>query len=201
MDKKTVIRAFIAIKISPDILERIDQVSIELHTRLKDVPIRWVPTENIHLTLKFLGNVSTANLEMLKEILDKVGSGHKTCDISVGGIGAFPKPHNPRVIWVGMEVANELLSLQHDIEVETARLGYSREHRPFSPHLTIGRVSRNATAQDVHAISDVLEGYKVGFLGASRIREVYLYRSDLKPDGAVYTPIHAANLVGTVRES
>lgn len=197
----SVIRAFIAINISPDILERIDQVSSELKSRLKGVPIRWVPADNIHLTLKFLGNVSTSNLEMLKEILDKIVSGHQACDISVGGIGAFPKPNNPRVLWVGMEVAGELVSLQHDIEVETARLGYSREHRPFSAHLTIGRVSRNASAQDVHAISGVLESYKVGFLGASRIREVYLYRSDLKPDGAVYTAIHSANLVRTSRDS
>jgi 2'-5' RNA ligase len=157
--------------------------------------------DNIHLTLKFLGNVSTSNLEMLKEILDKIASGHQACDISVGGIGAFPKPHNPRVLWVGMEVAGELMSVQHDIEVETARLGYSREHRPFSPHLTIGRVSRNATTQDVHAISGVLESYKVGFLGASRIREVYLYRSDLKPDGAVYTAIHSASLIRTSRDT
>jgi 2'-5' RNA ligase len=197
----SVIRAFIAINISPDILDRIDQVSGELKSRLKGVPIRWVPADNIHLTLKFLGNVSTANIEMLKEILDKIVTGHKSCDISVGGIGAFPKPHSPRVIWVGMEVAGELVSLQHDIEIETARLGYSREHRPFSPHLTIGRVSRNASTHDVHAISGVLENYKVGFLGASRIREVFLYRSDLKPDGAVYTPIHSANLVRTNKDN
>jgi 2'-5' RNA ligase len=190
----SVIRAFIAINLSQEILERIEQVSLELRSRLEGVPIRWVPADNIHLTLKFLGNVSTANLEMLKEILGKVVTNHRECDISVGGIGAFPKPHNPRVIWVGMEVPQELVALQHNIEIETARLGYSREHRPFSAHLTFGRVSRNASAQDVHAIADVLESYKVGFLGATRLKTVYLYRSDLKPDGAVYTPIYSASL-------
>lgn len=190
----SVIRAFIAINLSQEILERIEQMSLELRSRLEGVPIRWVPADNIHLTLKFLGNVSTANLEMLKEILGKVVTNHRECDISVGGIGAFPKPHNPRVIWVGMEVPQELVTLQHNIEIETARLGYSREHRPFSAHLTFGRVSRNASAQDVHAIADVLESYKVGFLGATRLKTVYLYRSDLKPDGAVYTPIYSASL-------
>jgi len=190
----SVIRAFIAVNLSPEILERIEQVSLDLQTRMKDVPVRWVPVENIHLTLKFLGNVSTANLEILKDILGKVVSSHSECDISVGGIGAFPKPHNPRVIWVGMEVPQELVTLQHNIEIETARLGYSREHRPFSPHLSFGRVSRNASAQDVHAIAEVLENYKVGFLGATRLKSVYLYRSDLKPDGAVYTPIYSAPL-------
>ena len=161
---------------------------------MNSVPIRWVPTENIHLTLKFLGNVSTANLELLKDILGNVASNHHECDISVGGIGVFPKPHNPRVIWVGMEVPQELFNLQLEIEIETARLGYSREHRPFSPHLTFGRVSRNASTEDVHIIAESLENYKVGFLGATRVRTVYLFRSDLKPEGAEYTPIHSAAL-------
>jgi 2'-5' RNA ligase len=192
----SVIRAFIAVNLSQEILERIDQVSNDLQTRLKDIPVRWVPVDNIHLTLKFLGNVSTANLEILKDILGRVVSNHHECDISVGGIGAFPKPQNPRVVWIGMEVPQELVDMQHDIEVETARLGYSREHRPFSPHLTFGRVPRNASAQDVHLIAEALEAFKVGFLGATRLKTVYLYRSDLKPDGAVYTPIFSAALEG-----
>ncbi|MBK5106855.1 MAG: RNA 2',3'-cyclic phosphodiesterase [Anaerolineales bacterium] len=189
-----VIRAFIAINLSPDVLERIGQVALDLKKRMNSVPIRWVPTENIHLTLKFLGNVSTANLELLKDILGNVASNHHECDISVGGIGVFPKPHNPRVIWVGMEVPQELFNLQREIEIETARMGYSREHRPFSPHLTFGRVSRNASTEDVHIIAESLENYKVGFLGATRVRTVYLFRSDLKPEGAEYTPIYSAAL-------
>ena len=189
-----VIRAFIAINLSADVLERIEQVALDLKKRMNSVPIRWVPTENIHLTLKFLGNVSTANLELLKDILGNVASNHHECDISVGGIGVFPKPHNPRVIWVGMEVPQELFNLQREIEIETARLGYSREHRPFSPHLTFGRVSRNASTEDVQIIAKSLENYKVGFLGATRVRTVYLFRSDLKPEGAEYTPIHSAAL-------
>ncbi len=75
-----VIRAFIAVNLSPDILERIDQVALDLRKRMDAVPVRWVPTENIHLTLKFLGNVSTANLEILKDILGKVVSSHHECD-------------------------------------------------------------------------------------------------------------------------
>jgi 2'-5' RNA ligase len=100
-----------------------------------------------------------------------------------------------------MEVPQEIESLQHNIEIESARLGYSREHRPFSPHLTIGRVSRNATAQDVHEIAKVLDNYKVGFLGATRLKTVHLYRSDLKPEGAVYTTIYSVNLQSTESES
>lgn len=189
-----VIRAFIAVNLSPAILEKIEQVAQDLQQKMNTVPVRWVPIENIHLTLKFLGNVSTANLEILMDILGKVVSSHHECDISVGGIGVFPKTHNPRVIWVGMEVPQELTNLQHNIEIETARLGYSREHRPFSPHLTFGRVSRNASTEDIQKIARILENYKVGFLGATRVRTVYLYRSDLKPEGAEYTPIYSAAL-------
>lgn len=189
-----VIRAFIAVNLSPDVLDKIEYIALDLDKRMNSVPIRWVPKENIHLTLKFLGNVSTANLEILKDILGKVVDNHHECDISVGGIGVFPKPHNPRVIWVGMKVPQELIHLQHEIEIETARLGYSREHRPFSPHLTFGRVSRNASAQDVQVIAKILEKYKVGFLGATRLRTVYLFRSDLKSEGAEYTPIYSYDL-------
>lgn len=189
-----VIRAFIAVNLSQTILEKIEQVAQDLQQKMNTVPVRWVPIENIHLTLKFLGNVSTANLEILMDILGKVVSSHHECDISVGGIGVFPKTHNPRVIWVGMEIPQELTNLQHNIEIETARLGYSREHRPFSPHLTFGRVSRNASTEDIQKIARILEKYKVGFLGATRVRTVYLYRSDLKPEGAEYTPIYSAAL-------
>ena len=189
-----VIRVFIAINLSPDVLDRIEQVASDLKKRMDTVPIRWVPADTIHLTLKFLGNVSTANLEILKDILGKVVANHHECDISVGGIGVYPKAHNPRVIWVGMKVPQELINLQHELEIETARLGYSREHRPFSPHLTFGRVSRNASADDVHVIAEILDNYKVGFLGATRLRTVYLFRSDLKPEGAEYTPIYSAAL-------
>lgn len=189
-----VIRAFIAVDLSPTILEKIEHVAQDLQQQMDTVPIRWVPTENIHLTLKFLGNVSTANLEILMDILGKVVASHHECDISVGGIGVFPKTHNPRVIWVGMEVPQELTNLQYNIEIETARLGYSREHRPFSPHLTFGRVSRNASTEEIQKIAKILENYRVGFLGATRVRTVYLYRSDLKPEGAEYTPIYSAAL-------
>jgi len=189
-----VIRAFIAVNLSTDVLDRIEQVASDLKKRMDTVPIRWVQADTIHLTLKFLGNVSTANLEILKDILGKVVANHHECDISVGGIGVYPKAHNPRVIWVGMKVPQELINLQHELEIETARLGYSREHRPFSPHLTFGRVSRNASADDVHVIAEILDNYKVGFLGATRLRTVYLFRSDLKPEGAEYTPIYSAAL-------
>jgi RNA 2',3'-cyclic 3'-phosphodiesterase len=189
-----VIRAFIAIDLSPEIIQRLDDVAGQLKQQLPDVQIRWVPVENIHLTLKFLGDVSLANLEVLKKILLAEAGNHSPFEISVGELGAFPSPRRPRVIWVGVTSPPELSALQHGIESETARLGYQRENRGFSPHLTLGRVSRNASSREARQIGLVLDKFKVGFLGAAHVREVYLYRSDLRPGGAVYTRLLTAPL-------
>ena len=75
-----------------------------------------------------------------------------------------------------------------------ARLGYVPEERPFSPHLTLGRVARNASPEEIHRISDILGKTKVGFLGAFRVQSVHLYRSDLQPGGSIYTRLFTANL-------
>lgn len=191
----SVIRAFIAIDLSPEIQNRLDEVLQDYRAQLPDIPIRWVSASNIHLTLKFLGDVSLSNLSLLTEMIQKEISNHHQFDISVGGSGAFPNIRQPRVVWVGVEAPPELGAVQNGIEMATARLGYMREERAFSPHLTIGRVSRNATAQDVKAISKALETTRVGFLGATCVEKVHLYRSDLQPTGAVYTQIFSSNLI------
>ncbi len=189
-----VIRAFIAIELPQEIHQRLDQVISQLKQRLGDTAIRWVPAENIHLTLKFLGDVSVANVEMLKKIMQAEAAGCPHFEISVGGLGAFPNAHHPRVVWVGVEAPSDLNNLQHAIEAATERLGYTKEERPFSAHLTLGRVSRNATPRDARLIGEVLESTKVGFLGAAHIQAVHLFRSDLKPTGSIYTKMFTAPL-------
>ncbi|MEJ2708106.1 MAG: RNA 2',3'-cyclic phosphodiesterase [Anaerolineales bacterium] len=185
----SVVRAFIAIDLSPEIHKRLDQVASELKERLEGVPVRWVPVENVHLTLKFLGDVSLTNLEILKKILRSEAGNHLPFEISIGQLGAFPSKRRPRVIWVGVEAPQELMDLQRAIESETTRLGYARDRREFSPHLTLGRISRNANSADLRQIGEVLRNYEVGFLGATRVKEVHLFRSDLQPGGAVYTSL------------
>ena len=192
----SVIRAFIAIDLPPDLHECLDQVSNQLKEQLHELPIRWVPPKNIHLTLKFLGEVSLKNLEMLRNMITQIVSGYHEFDISVGGIGAYPKIHRPRVIWIGLEGPPELIAMQYAIEMETTRLGYAREERSFSPHLTMGRVSRNANLHEIRRISDILTDYKVGFLGLAKINEVHLFKSELKLGGAVYSRIFTATLAG-----
>jgi 2'-5' RNA ligase len=191
----SVIRAFIAIDLSEEIQHRLEEVQKNYRAKLNSIPIRWVTVENIHLTLKFLGDVSLANLKLLTDMIHGEISSHHEFDISVGGSGAFPNYRQPRVIWVGVEAPGELAAIQNGIETTTSRLGYTREERPFSPHLTLGRVSRNIGSQDMKIISKVLDSTRVGFLGVTRVDKVHLYRSDLQPTGAVYTQIFSSSLI------
>jgi 2'-5' RNA ligase len=191
----SVIRAFIAVDLNPEIRWMLEQVIKQLKVRLVDVPIRWVPVENIHLTLMFLGDVSLKNLEMLKKVLQNEVSNHHSFEFSVGSLGAFPNNRHARVLWVGVEAPAELINVQRGIEMAVSRLGYAREDRPFSAHLTLGRVSRNATSKDIHLISEVLDSTKVGFLGVAQVKAIYLLKSDLRPSGAIYTCIFSAPLM------
>jgi 2'-5' RNA ligase len=188
----SVIRAFIAVDLPVEVQVCLDHIMENLKQEMGQVPVRWVASQNIHLTLKFLGDVSINNLEVLQEALQMEASTQKPMVLSIGGVGAFPKARSPRVIWVGVEAPPELELLQRGVDAHTTRIGYTPDRRPFSPHLTLGRVSRNATPQDVRTIGDVLTKQKVGFLGVARIHAVHLYRSDLRPDGAVYTRLFSA---------
>jgi 2'-5' RNA ligase len=189
----SVIRAFIAIELSTEIQQALEQVSNQLKGQLGRVPVRWVPVKNIHLTLKILGDVSLANLEILEGILLTETARYAPFEVSIDKLGAFPSTRRPRVIWVGVEAPAELGQLQRALADATARLGYPPEERGFSPHLTLGRISRNASNSEVRQIGQAIEEADVGRLGVMQVQTVNLYRSDLQPTGAVYTCLYSAN--------
>ncbi|HZW03347.1 MAG TPA: RNA 2',3'-cyclic phosphodiesterase [Anaerolineaceae bacterium] len=189
----TAIRAFIAIELPDAIREKLSL----LLDRLKcpeTSAVRWVPVSNIHLTLKFLGDTSPNNLEIFSKILHAEAARRRSFEFEIGGIGTFPNLRRPRVIWVGVQAPAELIGLQRSIEGEAIRLGYNPDGRPFSPHLTLGRVNQNATPQEVRQISDVLLKQPSEKLGKVTVDRVVLFRSDLRPNGAVYTPLATAKL-------
>ncbi len=190
----SVVRAFVAVDLEPEVTERLAQVLAELRRQVDGRVVRWVPAENIHLTLKFLGDVSVHNLPLLEDALRAEALGRTAFALSVGGLGAFPSENQPRVLWVGVEAPDVLMSLQRGIESRMERLGYAREKRSFNPHLTLGRVSRSATAREVRQVARLLREYKLGFLGVSEVEAVHLFRSDLRPAGAVYTRLFSAPL-------
>lgn len=191
-----VIRAFIAIELPHDIQQCLGKVSTELKQQAKDAPVRWVAPENIHLTIKFLGDVSVNNIEVLKDMLLAETLKQEPFEISMGGLGAFPNTRHPRVIWVGVEAPEELYSLQRAIEMQSIRLGYSPDKRPFSAHLTLGRVARHASPAQVRIISKVINNYHLGFLGVARVDHIALFKSDLKPTGPIYSRLFEAPFKG-----
>jgi RNA 2',3'-cyclic 3'-phosphodiesterase len=190
----SVIRLFIAIELSAEIQAGLQQTAKTLQARTGALPVRWVSIKNIHLTLIFLGDVVTTNLDALKEMLRSEVTGHPAFEIAVGRVGAFPSFHKPRVIWIGVSAPPDLSALQHRIAQATARLGYPAEDRPFSPHLTLGRVSKNASPEQVLKIGEILAAEKIEALGTMPVSSVNLYRSDLQPGGAVYTRLHSVSL-------
>lgn len=190
----SLLRAFIAIEIPAEIHQAIEKETAQLRARLNASLVRWVPSGNIHLTLKFLGDVSPANLDLLEQMLNAEVGQHQAFELAFGGLGAFPNPKRPRVIWIGIQAPAGLGALQYGIEAATATIGYPGEQRSFSPHLTIGRVKQNVGSPGMQRIRAMLEETQVGPLGTALVGAVHLYKSDLKPTGAEYTKLISASL-------
>ncbi len=190
-----VVRAFIAIELDEPLLRRLS----DLQARLKDdVPpglVRWVRPEGMHLTLKFLGDVPRTRIEAIVEALQDASAPHAPFTFSIAEMGCFPNPSRPRVIWVGVEEQSGALSaLQRDVERAMGALGFEREKRRFSPHLTLGRV-RGGSREALEALGAYVGRARVN-VGEMRATVVHLVRSDLLPSGAVYTDLSVVSLEG-----
>lgn len=180
------IRSFIAIEISADIRQRLKESLADFAQTGADV--KWVRPEAIHLTLKFLGSISQETLEKIARALQPLVEGWKPFQLRVQGVGCFPGIRNPRVIWVGLHQEPETVSkLQREIESKTAEFGFVPEGRPFQPHLTLGRVR---SPKGKTALIGLIEKKTHFDLGSFLVDKVILFRSDLRPEGAVYTKLH-----------
>lgn len=192
----SLLRAFIAVDIPQEIQQAIYQSTASLR---KDVGslIRWVAPENMHLTLKFLGDISPDSVDILTQMLRAESVSLPCFDIHLKGIGSFPSLKRPRVIYIGVQAPAGLEALQRGIESASHRLGYESDAnggRGFSPHLTIGRVRQGASASDQQKIRQALENIHIDSLGTARVDSVHLYKSDLKPSGSMYTMLYSAPL-------
>lgn len=189
----TLLRAFIAVEIPLPIRQAILDQTESLRAALGSI-VRWVPLDNMHLTLKFIGDVSPANVDMLSQMLTNETTDCAPFSMDIGGLGSFPTPRRARVIWIGIHAPAALTSLQRGLESAAARLGYEEEARPFSPHLTIGRVRQQVSASDQRQVRAALEKTQVGALGSADVTAVHLFKSDLKSSGAEYTRLFSAPL-------
>lgn len=187
-------RTFIALEISEEIREVLAQ--IESHLKYAGADVKWVTPGNIHLTLKFLGEVDEGRIEKIKAILDKIGKQTKPFEITIKDIGAFPKIDLPRVIWVGLDKgAAESAELAKRIEDELSKLGFDKEDRPFTAHLTIGRVrspkNKLALKERMQSLS-----FELKARSSKIVSSVTLFQSALTPSGSIYTKLHEAALAG-----
>lgn len=168
---------------------------------LKDrhpVSVRWVAAQNVHLTLKFLGIARQTELEQVREMLLAEADRTRTFKIEVGRIGAFPNLRRPRVIWIGVQAPPPLFDLQKRIEHACRRLHLLSEERPFSPHLTVGRVASNINPTESERLTQTLMEFRSSSnLGVVQVERIALIQSELLPRGAVYTPLFHAPLQST----
>ena len=185
------LRAFIAIKLSEELKCQIGEVQAELKRRAFGLDgLGWVRPEGIHLTLRFLGDIAEEQVEALGALLQDAVSGVTPFALEARGVGAFPNPRAPRVIWLGLHGTPESMAslrrMQARIEDGVAGLGFPRESREFTAHLTLARVrDRQAGA----ALAKVLEANQDRAVGSFIATSVGLIKSELRPTGAVYTTL------------
>lgn len=181
-------RAFVALELPRSVIRRISEIRGALAT--PDAKVRWVEPEKMHLTLKFLGDVDAQQLEAMAESVRQASERFDALKLGVGGLGAFPNRRNPRIIWVGISGHNGLLELYRHFEEAAVAVGVEPDERPFSPHLTLGRVK---FVERHSPLLQRLKSIRVETLFAS-VTRVTLFQSTLTPEGPVYTPVERVQL-------
>ncbi len=179
------VRAFLAIDLPGSLRGALARYQDKLKQSSADV--RWVPVGNVHLTLKFFGQLPEKDVDPICEAAQGVAASVAPFELQVAGAGAFPNPRSPRVIWVGLGGDLEALGAFYQmLESAFASLGHLPEGRPFHPHLTLGRVRSPAGRERLtRMLQEVPPPESPGF----QVGEVILFRSQLSPQGSTYTPL------------
>jgi len=178
------IRTFIAVDLPQDIKMEVDRFTSAFRSQARE--IRWVNAQNLHLTLRFLGDIPEGSVPGLAENIKNNVDGFGVFDLSLSGVGGFPNLKRPRVIWTGAEIGKDKLrDLAAGVETACIESDFGKGDKPFSPHLTIGRVKNPG------GLSGVLE--KIGKTSFKTepfvVYEVTIFKSDLSPAGPKYTSL------------
>ena len=183
------LRTFIALPLPAEWTEALDMVIDDLR---RSIPggVRWVNPSGIHLTLKFLGATEAGMAPRVVSELSERLPGVTLPTLWLSGLGTFPGRGNPRVIWAGVDGDGDgLADLFRRVEDVATGLGWPREGRPFRPHLTLGRVREQATAAQRRAVAEAIAGARLPAASQWRVDTVRLYRSELTPQGAIYSSL------------
>jgi 2'-5' RNA ligase len=174
------------------IQKKIEEVQRDLKTSHADV--KWVSPENIHLTLKFFGNIEESKVDPILQSIGSLIQRTSPFSMKVQGVGAFPHFKNPRVIWMGLRGGKEVLAMfQKELEGTLAKIGFEPEDRPFQPHLTLGRMKSSRGKDD---LVGKMEKHREEEFGNVEVEKVVLFKSDLRPSGPIYTALKELRLGG-----
>ncbi len=169
-----------------DLPQKIEDDLERLIERLRPTaPIKWSPRDNLHITLKFIGEWPEEKLEELKSAMRAIGP-RDPIPISVEGLGWFPNPHNPRVFWVAIHAPESLKAFAREVDYALTPLGIEKEKREYSPHLTLARIKEPPPLQALRKEIAALPTADFGSFTADRF---FLYHSRLHPSGSVYTKL------------
>ncbi len=195
-------RVFVALELPSAI--KAAAVAIQRELMKSESSVGWVRAEGMHLTLKFFGEVSPSRLPEIEKALGSAAEGTGSVKITVRGIGVFPNPKNPRVVWLGILPEDDRLKrLQERIDRALAPLGFPPENREFRPHLTLGRVKaspifmgariwpRRWPSRGLDDLMKVVAVHQNVLAGDCVLDHLHLIQSELKPGGAVYTKIRS----------
>jgi 2'-5' RNA ligase len=187
------IRSFLAFELPGEIKSIVDRVAGEV--RRSGLDVRWVKVENIHLTVVFLGNIQTEDLEGIEREAEDICLRYRPFEIALGGMGCFPNPRNPRVVWLGLEGDLQRMAPFRDaLQEKLEPFGVKAEKRPFRPHLTLGRFKKQGKSDG--RFLEILSSHKDLTSPVCSLNELVWFKSDLKPGGAVYTKMLSWPLSG-----
>lgn len=184
------IRSFVAIELPDEVKTALFDLQGNLKTRVPPKAVRWVRPESIHLTLQFLGDVAPSRVEAITDALRETCANQLPFTFQLSDLGVFPNFHRPRIVWVGIiEPSGTLIALQKKTSLALEPLGFEPEKRPFAPHLTMGRADRRASRPELIQLGELINHSSVGTIAQVSVNHVTLMKSDLRPSGAVYTPL------------
>ena len=186
------LRAFIAVPMPDAVTAFLKDVQTRL--RANRLNIRWVPAQNVHLTLKFLGDIDPSMVPEIAVRMDTAAGTMRPFSIAPGGVGIFPNFRQARVVWVGLTGDIDRLHQLHEaLSIGLEEAGFAREKRAYRAHLTVGRTRQRIPAQDLIAMLAPLQDAVSDPFKADRLA---LYQSTLKPAGAQYDRLHTSTLAG-----
>lgn len=183
-------RVFLAIPCNGGTLvaEAINQLKFSL----SDYRIRWISTDDLHLTLFFFGQISVQQVSVIQDTIFAIKDNLQSFTFAINSTGIFYSEHNPRVLWLGVEISEKLIGIKNEIDHALASIGFFADTQPFAPHITVGRFASRqiVTPQLVNTINEMTSLKPI----VCEAQSVILYESILSPDGSQYKPIEIFGL-------